>query len=295
MTKRSSKHANVRPGAEAGTDLSEPIAHQLLPLPPMEPVAHSPMHEMVYDRIREAFASGQMVPGQRIVIRDLARALGTSMMPVRDALRRLEAENAVVLTNGRTLAVPSLSAKDYDELCMIRVTLESLAAQEAAKSITAAELEEVIRFADLVDEAAAAGDAAAASMHNRHFHWAVNAASHRPLLIRIIESLWLRVGPQITHSVRFDIQGGDVRRSAFHPHRQVIAALRNGDGASAATAIAYDISRAGQIIVAHLKSIEAAPDAAEKFSIMGGMKGKRPAGRGNIRVKSNTKKRSRAR
>ena len=290
MTKRSSKHASVRPGTEAGTDLSQPIAHHLLPLPPMEPVAHSPMHEMVYDRIREAFTSGQMVPGQRIVIRDLARALGTSMMPVRDALRRLEAENAVVLTNGRTLAVPSLSAKDYEELCMIRVTLESLAAQEAAKNITEAELEEVVRFADLVDEAAAAGDAAAASMHNRHFHWAVNAASRRPLLIRIIESLWLRVGPQITHSVRFDIQGGDVRRSAFHPHRQVIAALRNGDGASAATAIAYDISRAGQIIVAHLKSIEGAAAPAEKLAITGSVKDKRRAGRGTPPAEAKTRK-----
>ena len=290
MTKRSSKHASVRPGTEAGTDLSQPIAHHLLPLPPMEPVAHSPMHEMVYDRIREAFTSGQMVPGQRIVIRDLARALGTSMMPVRDALRRLEAENAVVLTNGRTLAVPSLSAKDYEELCMIRVTLESLAAQEAAKNITEAELEELVRFADLVDEAAAAGDAAAASMHNRHFHWAVNAASHRPLLIRIIESLWLRVGPQITHSVRFDIQGGDVRRSAFHPHRQVIAALRNGDGASAATAIAYDISRAGQIIVAHLKSIEGVAAPAEKLAIAGIVKDKSRARRGTAAVRPRTRK-----
>jgi DNA-binding GntR family transcriptional regulator len=263
------------------------MAHQL---PPLEPVAHSPMHEMVYDRIREAFASGQVVPGQRIVIRDLARALGTSMMPVRDALRRLEAENAVVLTNGRTLAVPSLSAKDYEELCMIRVTLESLAAQEAAKNITAAELAEVVRFADLGEEAAGAGDPAATSMYNRHFHWAVNAASHRPLLIRIIESLWLRVGPQISYSVQFDVQGGDVIHSAYHPHRQVIAALRNGDGASAATAMAYDISRAGQIIVAHLKSIEGNPGAAEKLAVTSSVKGKRRARRGATPVRSKTRK-----
>ena len=165
MTKQPSKRAAIRVRGKTGTDPLQPMAHQL---PPMEPVAHAPMHEMVYDRIREAFASGQVVPGQRIVIRDLARALGTSMMPVRDALRRLEAENAVVLTNGRTLAVPSLSAKDYEELCMIRVTLESLAAREAAKHITAAELEEVVRFADLVAEAADAGDPAAAAMYNRH-------------------------------------------------------------------------------------------------------------------------------
>jgi DNA-binding GntR family transcriptional regulator len=287
VTKQPSKRSPARSRAKAGTDLLQPIAHQL---PPLEPVAHSPMHEMVYDRIREAFASGQVVPGQRIVIRDLARALGTSMMPVRDALRRLEAENAVVLTNGRTLAVPSLSAKDYEELCMIRVALESLAAQEAAKNITAAELDEVVRFADLGDEAAGAGDPAATSMYNRHFHWAVNAASHRPLLIRIIESLWLRVGPQISYSVQFDVQGGDVIHSAYHPHRQVIAALRNGDGASAATAMAYDISRAGQIIVAHLKSLEGAPGSAEKLAITGSVKARRRVRRSNAPAQSKTRK-----
>ncbi len=255
----------------------------------MEPVAHSPMHEKVYDRIREAFASGQMVPGQRIVIRDLARTLGTSMMPVRDALRRLEAENAVVLTNGRTLAVPSLSAKDYEELCMIRVVLESLAAQEAAKNITAAELGEVARFADMVEEAAGAGNPATAAMYNRHFHWAVNAASHRPLLIRIIESLWLRVGPQISYSVRHDVQGGDVVHSAYHPHRQVVAALRNGDGASAATAIAYDISRAGQIIIAHLKTIENAPRALENPGAAGRVQRRSRAGHGDMLARSTAK------
>jgi DNA-binding GntR family transcriptional regulator len=243
----------------------------------MEPVAHSPMHEIVYDRIREAFASGQMVPGQRIVIRNLARMLGTSMMPVRDALRRLEAENAVVLTNGRTLAVPSLSASDYEELCMIRVELESLAAQEAAKNITAAELENVTRLAALVEEASDAKDSAAAAMHNRHFHWAVNAASHRPLLIRIIESLWLRVGPQISYAVRHDVLGGDIVHSAYHPHRQIVAALRNRDGASAATAIAYDISRAGQIIVARLKAIAEAPAEPVKRAAGDGA-GRKPRG-----------------
>ena len=236
---------------------------------------HSPMHEKVYVRIREAFASGQMVPGQRIVIRDLARTLGTSMMPVREALRRLEAENAVVLTNGRTLAVPSLSAKDYEELCMIRVVLESLAAQEAAKNITAAELDEVARFADLVEQAADAKDPAATAMYNRHFHWAVNAASHRPLLIRIIESLWLRVGPQVSYSVQHDVLGGDIVRSAFHPHRLVLAALRAHDSTSAATAIAYDISRAGNIISAHLRAMEDAARATSAPEPNGGESARR--------------------
>ena len=85
---------------------------------------HSTMHERVYGRIRDAFTSGQVLPGQRIVIREFARSFGTSMMPVREALRRLEAENALVVTNGRNLAVPIMTASDYQELCLIRVSLE---------------------------------------------------------------------------------------------------------------------------------------------------------------------------
>ena len=88
----------------------------------LAPVDHSTMHERVYSQIRDAFTSGLVVPGQRIVIRKFAHSLGTSMMPVRDALRRLEAENALVALTGRNLTVPTLTSRDYEELCRIRVS-----------------------------------------------------------------------------------------------------------------------------------------------------------------------------
>src|SRR5690349_5103594 len=114
-------------------------------LPDFSPVSHSTVHEKVYDRIRDALVAGKMLPGQRIVIRELASALGTSMMPVREALRRLEAENALVATSGGTLTVPILSPIDYEELCLIRVALESKAAAEAATRITPRELDKLER------------------------------------------------------------------------------------------------------------------------------------------------------
>ena len=69
----------------------------------------------------------------------------------------------------------------------------------------------------------------------------------------MIESLWLRVGPQLAYAIRHDIHGGDVVRSPYHPHRQVVAALRARNSGSASLAVGYDISRAGRIIVEHLK------------------------------------------
>jgi DNA-binding GntR family transcriptional regulator len=74
----------------------------------------------------------------------------------------------------------------------------------------------------------------------------------------MIESLWLRVGPQLAYAIRHDIHGGDVVRSPYHPHRQVLAALRARDSGSASLAIAYDISRAGRIIIEHLRAAESA-------------------------------------
>jgi DNA-binding GntR family transcriptional regulator len=223
----------------------------------LAPVDHSTMHERVYSQIRDAFTSGLVVPGQRIVIRKFAHSLGTSMMPVRDALRRLEAENALVALTGRNLTVPTMTSRDYEELCRIRVCLEGLAAGEAAKTITEAEIERLSAITDAMQVASESQDTEAAMRLNREFHFCVYAGAHQPLLLRMIESLWLRVGPQLAYAIRHDVHGGDVVDSPYHPHRQVLAALRDRDSGSASLAIAYDINRAGRIIVEHLRTVEA--------------------------------------
>lgn len=221
-------------------------------LPDFSPVSHSTVHEKVYDRIRDALVAGKMLPGQRIVIRELADALGTSMMPIREALRRLEAENALVGSAGGTLTVPILSPTDYEELCLIRVALESKAAAEAATRITPRELDRLERVLTTLEEASDVRDLEAALRLNREFHHLVYVAARRALLLRLIESLWLRVGPQLSYVVRSDIYGGIAIRSDDHPHRQILAALRSGNGRAAAAGITRDIRRAEKVIVDHL-------------------------------------------
>ena len=221
-------------------------------LPDFSPVSHSTVHEKVYDRIRDALVAGKMLPGQRIVIRELADALGTSMMPIREALRRLEAENALVGSAGGTLTVPILSPADYEELCLIRVALESKAAAEAAVRITPRELDRLERVLTTLEEASDVRDLEAALRLNREFHHLVYVAARRALLLRLIESLWLRVGPQLSYVVRSDIYGGIAIRSDDHPHRQVLAALKSGNGRAAAAGITRDIRRAEKVIVGHL-------------------------------------------
>lgn len=231
-------------------------------LPEFSPVSRSTVHEKVYDLIRDALIAGKMLPGQRIIIRELADALGTSMMPAREALRRLEAENALVVTGSGTLMVPILSPADYEELCIIRVALESKAAAEAAARITPDELVRLEQVLIALEETAAAHDLEAALRFNHEFHHLIYVAAKRALLLRLIESLWLRVGPQLSYVVRSDIYGGIAIKSDDHPHRQVLAALKTGNGRAASAAIAQDIRRAEKVIVAHLLAEAKVQEAA---------------------------------
>jgi DNA-binding GntR family transcriptional regulator len=227
-------------------------------LPALEAIKHPPMHEVVYDRIREALAAGEMMPGQRLVIRDMARMLGTSVMPVREALRRLEAENAIEVTGGgRTLAVPLLTADEYEELGLIRMELEGRAAYEAAQRITKEEIDLIASYLRAGDQASERDDRKGMAVSNRLFHQTVNRASGRPLLFRLIESLWLRAGPQVTMAITRKMVVPNWGSGLFHPHRQAFDALRTGDAAMAAAAISYDINSSSKAIASYLRKCEA--------------------------------------
>jgi DNA-binding GntR family transcriptional regulator len=100
---------------------------------PMEIGEGETAHREVYQRLREALLAGQLPPGQPISIRYLAQMLGVSTTPVREALRRLEADRAVVSGANRTLQpYPLLSLADLREIRNIRLALEGLATEEAA-------------------------------------------------------------------------------------------------------------------------------------------------------------------
>ena len=87
--------------------------------------------------------TGLIIPGQNLTLRATAEAMGTSPMPVRDAVRRLEIEHALVARSNRTLSVPEMTYASLMELREVRMVLEGLAAEKAAMLITAEELAEV--------------------------------------------------------------------------------------------------------------------------------------------------------
>jgi DNA-binding GntR family transcriptional regulator len=177
------------------------------------PTAYKTMQEIVYDTIREAIQIGRYTPGQRLIADELAQELGTSRMPVREALRRLE-----------------VSAQEIVEIYHIRAVLEGLAARLAASLLPSAGIDRLNALIEEMEEAAATGpDLDHVLRSNREFHIAIWQAAHAPRLQEILENLY-----DASHRFRnISIALPGRLTQIFQEHRQIVQALAAGDSAAA--------------------------------------------------------------
>lgn len=90
----------------------------------MKPVDRESLQQQSYQALREALMKGRFMPGDTVSLRNLAQELGTSPMPVREAVQHLIAEGALVLRPNRTYAVPEMTREILAELKKLRVLLE---------------------------------------------------------------------------------------------------------------------------------------------------------------------------
>lgn len=226
-------------------------------MPAFTPIAHDTKQESAYQQIREALMSSRFMPGQKVSIRATAQAMGTSPMPVREAMWRLEAQKALVLLPERAFAVPRISKAELAEISDIRVALEGLATEQAASRLSESDLDDVVRIGGEMERALAEKDAVAYFDLNRAFHFAIYQGSRSSLLISMIESVWLRFGPSL--NLVFDDTSH--LRSSMILHAKAGEALLAGDGASAREAIAADVSGGMDDLMRRLP--EGDDDAAE--------------------------------
>jgi len=107
--------------------------------PPADaPAARDTVHAQVHAAMKRALMRGVFKPGQKITIRGVAAALGTSATPAREAIRRLAGEGALEHLRSGTARLPALDRARLSEITDVRVALESLAARHAALRATRA-------------------------------------------------------------------------------------------------------------------------------------------------------------
>lgn len=200
--------------------------------------------------------SGKVMPGEQLSIRKTAEALGVSMMPVRDAFSRLVADHALEVTPNRSVRVPVLSLDTFTEITRIRFEIEGMATAEAALHAPAGLLPVISQMNDSLSEEMARSEANTSKLVslNQQFHFAIYEAAGMPVLFKMIESLWLRIGPILN----YDLRQGSPRTSeqvAVAHHRALIDALSRGDAQGARLAVVADIRDAYEYMAARTPSL----------------------------------------
>ncbi|MEK8082069.1 GntR family transcriptional regulator [Pseudomonas sp. XK-1] len=203
------------------------------------------LQDQLYQQLRDALLAGRFRPGERLKIRDLAAAWGTSPMPVRAALQRLVAEGALESEPQRSVRVPAMTRERFQQLFQVRLSLEGLAVELAAARIGAAEIELLRGCIARMETALEQRNVPAYLDDNSLFHLTLYRACANPILLRMIESLWLQVGPFFNRL--FTEADLSLRLNDFH--EQAFAALEAGDGKAARAAMEQDLSFFGEYLL----------------------------------------------
>ncbi|GAB6936083.1 MAG: GntR family transcriptional regulator [Bacillota bacterium] len=178
--------------------------------------------EWVYEKLKEAILSGEIAPGERLVVDQLARELGTSPIPVREALRRLEAEGWVENKPFVGARVAPVRVEELEELFTIRLALEPILARTAVQAITDEGIDRLEELVDEMDKCIEQNDAAQFSRLNYEFHRTLYEFSPWKELFRIVITVWERSA----RSRWIFVQTPDSMHASQKEHRAMIETLR---------------------------------------------------------------------
>lgn len=187
------------------------------------------MHEIAYETIRDAILNGRYQPGQRLVAEELAKDLGVSRMPVREALQRLEVARLVAITPHKGAVVSELSETEIAEIYHIRAVLDGLAARLATPRLTRDDHAQLNPLLDEMERAAQAHDLKTVLAVNREFHMVIWKAARAPRLQEMLENLY--DASQRFRNISVLIPGR--LDQITQEHRLIAQALARGDAAAA--------------------------------------------------------------
>jgi DNA-binding GntR family transcriptional regulator len=185
-----------------------------------------PLRQSVYDALIDLIVGGELPPGQHMVETDLARQLGVSRQPIREALHRMEAEGWVDLrpSQGAFVHVPTDS--EVDELLDVRALLEAETARLAAASTGPARPVQLARLREICREGKAAADAGefgAAVAANNAFHAEIAAIGGNATLAELADIVGRRV--QWYYRMVAPTRG----HGSWSEHAEMIEAIEAGD------------------------------------------------------------------
>lgn len=208
------------------------------------PVRKTPTHEAVYRAIADRILFGEFHPGQPLTLQRLADELMVSLTPVRDAVRRLVAEGALVSHDNRRVGVPVVDFRKYSELISIRLFLEVKMAISALDYMDAACIKRMTGFDDALDQSIEQGDVGGYMRSNYDFHFTLYEYSDCTASLRISRSIWTQLGP--SHRI---VCGRFGTSNLADKHKEILAALKARDRVALQTALEQDIDQGNELVM----------------------------------------------
>lgn len=183
--------------------------------------------EHVADYLREGIIAGHFPRGTRLKQQEIATQLQTSITPVREALKLLEAEGYIVGDSFRGATVAMFDIQASQEILNLRILLETQLVQGAVANATATDIAELRVLASAFADAFDAGDNKAARSANYRFHHRMFEIANMPQTLHFVQILWARYPFDLINSLK----GRVVRAS--EEHDDMLAAIIVSDSAAA--------------------------------------------------------------
>ncbi|WP_253377071.1 GntR family transcriptional regulator [unidentified bacterial endosymbiont] len=194
--------------------------------------------------LKGALITGSLKPGARLITKEIADKLGTSITPVREALLRLVSAGALHATPAQAFLVPEVTLDRYNEINAIRKQLEPMAVAAACRHMSESKLAILRELSDAFHQAMHNGNVQQALQSNRTFRFTLYQYAEMPTLSALIEQLWVRIGPCINY---LHERGSDIITLPYH-YAELLSALERKDADASQKAINKLIDEANLLL-----------------------------------------------
>jgi DNA-binding GntR family transcriptional regulator len=193
--------------------------------------------DQIYQALRWSLIVGELEPGDAVSTRTVAAEHGVSAMPVREALKRLEAEKALTGAVKRAYRVTEMTPARAADLFQVQSTLEGAAAEIATPNLPQRQIDRLRDLTRQMDTAMADEDARSYLAANFSFHFIIYSGSGNSELTAIVEALYARTGPWLSRAIKRFARIEDWQNQ----HMQIADAIAARDGAEARRLVEADI------------------------------------------------------
>ena len=217
------------------------------------------VRDALVETLRDEIVRGDLVPGQYLRLEEIAARFDVSTMPVREALRDLEAEGLVTSFPHRGSMVTQLSADELQDVYDIRVTLEEMATRLAVPLMTEATLAELTSLVEQMENHQ--GHVATVVKLNHQFHLTLYGASGRSHLCEINRMLRYRTQHYL-HHFTVEVESDNVPQTQGE-HRAILEACRRGDAEQAAILVRNHVAQVGGALVEYVRQRDESEGSAD--------------------------------